>query len=227
MLHAARRLIRALGDNPRPLDLQALSKVQFWVDDYAKSLDNNNSDRAKKDTRLIFQQARRSAPFIIQTFNKKSVPPIIGLYLPVIESEYQNRCTSQYQAKGIYQISLATARRYGLSPEEFCNVERSIQVAADYMSNLINEWGRDSTNMTLAIFSFNRKPELLQRDLNIVVDSPEKERSFWTLMSEQDRLDGEVKADLSYIPRFFAAAIIGENPQAFGLKMQPISSYAK
>jgi hypothetical protein len=28
-----------------------------------------------------------------------------------------------------------------------------------------------------------------------------------------------------YVPRFFAVAIIGENPQVFDLQMQPLSSF--
>jgi hypothetical protein len=28
-----------------------------------------------------------------------------------------------------------------------------------------------------------------------------------------------------YVPRFFAAAIIGENPTVFGVQMEPLSSY--
>jgi len=27
------------------------------------------------------------------------------------------------------------------------------------------------------------------------------------------------------VPRFFAAAIVGENPQAFGLQTQPLSTF--
>jgi len=32
--------------------------------------------------------------------------------------------------------------------------------------------------------------------------------------------------NFKYVPKFFAAAIIGENPQDFGLKLQPLSTYS-
>jgi len=33
--------------------------------------------------------------------------------------------------------------------------------------------------------------------------------------------------NIKYVPKFFAAAIIGENPQDFGINMQPLSTYNK
>ncbi len=79
--------------------------------------------------------------------------------------------------------------------------------------------------MTLAIFSFNRDPEQVKRDLSKLLDRPDRKRSFWTLIEGQNRLDREAREDLDYIPIFFAAAIVGENPQAFNLQMEPLSTY--
>ncbi|HYG81784.1 MAG TPA: hypothetical protein VD861_15410, partial [Pyrinomonadaceae bacterium] len=64
-------------------------------------------------------------------------------------------------------------------------------------------------------------------DLNKVADGPGKARRFWTLVAERGRLDSEVSEDLDYVPKFLAAAIVGENPQAFGLETQPLSTYTK
>ena len=33
--------------------------------------------------------------------------------------------------------------------------------------------------------------------------------------------------NIKYVPKFFAAAIIGENPQDFGLNLKPLSTYTK
>jgi hypothetical protein len=223
----AQLILAQLGDNPRPLDFDALGDIQYWVDAYFKRVGSGSREPGKTDPRFIFQQARQFAPLIIRTFEDRGVPPIIGLYLPVIESEYKNLCTPKDQAKGIFQLSLTTAKNYGLHPEDFCNVDKSIQIAAYYMSDLIKKWGRDSTNVTLATFCFNRDPEAVQSDLSKVSGSTNKERSFWTLVAEQDRLDREARDELDYIPKFIAAAIVGENPRAFGLEMEPLSAYTK
>jgi hypothetical protein len=57
-------------------------------------------------------------------------------------------------------------------------------------------------------------------------DNPNVERSFWSLFANADSLDSYFREEgVKYVPRFFAAAIIGENPQAFALLTQPLSTY--
>lgn len=222
----AQSVLAELGDDPQPLDAEALRRVRRWVNVYHRRVGSGSRAREQTDPRFIFEEARRHAPFIIKAFNDRGVPPIIGLYLPVVESEYKNLCTPRDQAKGIYQLYLTTAAKYGLRPEEFCDVEKSVQAAAYYMSDLIKRWGRDETSVTLAIFSFNRDPAYLEKDLDKVAGGG-KARRFWTLVAERGRLDSEVSAELDYVPKFLAAAVVGENPQAFGLEMQPLSTNTK
>ena len=51
------------------------------------------------------------------------------------------------------------------------------------------------------------------------------ERNFWTLFANRNQLDDSFRNESAYyIPSFFAAAIIGENPQTFGLQTPPLST---
>ena len=44
--------------------------------------------------------------------------------------------------------------------------------------------------------------------------------------ADRTKLDEQFKTEsVFYVPRFFAAAIVGENPQSFGLQTPPLSSY--
>jgi hypothetical protein len=53
------------------------------------------------------------------------------------------------------------------------------------------------------------------------------ERKFWTLFANRETLDDIFRNEnAGYVPGFFAAAIIGENPQTFGLEMEPLSTLA-
>ena len=57
-------------------------------------------------------------------------------------------------------------------------------------------------------------------------------RSFWTLIANKNILQGGAgkqfnAENIKYVPKFFAAAIVGENPQDFGVTLQPLSSYTK
>jgi serine/threonine protein kinase len=50
--------------------------------------------------------------------------------------------------------------------------------------------------------------------------------SFWTLLENNARLSVPLGPESRrYTPRFFAAAILGENPQRFGLEIQRLSAY--
>ena len=52
-------------------------------------------------------------------------------------------------------------------------------------------------------------------------------RDFWTLIANGEMLSKQFQSEnFKYVPKFFAAAIIGENPQDFGLKLQPLSTYS-
>lgn len=71
----------------------------------------------------------------------------------------------------------------------------------------------------------------MKRDLRNVLNAKnneDKERNFWTLVANQGRLDHLFQSEnKNYVPRFFAAAILGENPLAFGVEMRPLSTYTK
>ncbi|MDQ3089490.1 MAG: hypothetical protein M3Q78_13025, partial [Acidobacteriota bacterium] len=59
-----------------------------------------------------------------------------------------------------------------------------------------------------------------------------QDRSFWTLAANRTALEGKAgkqfnAENIKYVPKFFATAIIGENPQDFGVNLQPLSTYTK
>jgi hypothetical protein len=54
------------------------------------------------------------------------------------------------------------------------------------------------------------------------------ERDFWTLIAKGEILSKQFQSEnFKYVPKFFAAAIIGENPQDFGQNLQPVSTCTK
>jgi hypothetical protein len=177
----------------------------------------------------MFARAREQfAPYIIRSFNSRGVPPVVGLYLVVVETEYHN-ITSENAAgaAGLFQFIGPTARGYGVDPSERTNVSKMAPAAAAYMADRIAEFGTDSMSVALAIAGYNRSPDSVRRDLHDVLNSQNKERSFWTLVANSDKLDHYFQGEnIKYVPKFFAAAIVGENPWAFGIQMQPLSTYS-
>jgi len=85
----------------------------------------------------------------------------------------------------------------------------------------------------LAIASFNSGQGNLSKNLDTVFSATGgQNRNFWTLTANKGMLQGGAgkqfnSENIKYVPKFFAAAIIGENPQDFGVSLQPLSTYAK
>ena len=76
----------------------------------------------------------------------------------------------------------------------------------------------------LALLAYNRGEQKTTSDLKLFVTDKTKQCSICALTAERNKLDATFQNEsVYYVPRFFAAAIIGENPQAFGLKLEPLS----
>ena len=80
----------------------------------------------------------------------------------------------------------------------------------------------------LALAAYNMGSKGIREYLDAVeaLDDAEAELRFWALAGNSgfDALDN--RESPRYITAFFAAAIVGETPEAFGLRMRPLSSYA-
>lgn len=223
----ARNISRMMSNREYVFTDDVLPHIKKYVDVYARRVGNNSTAIWGEDLTFLFGRARRLAPDIIREFNARGVPKVVGLYIPMIESEYRDCLTSPVGAKGLFQFMAATARGYGVDPDDRCDVKKMAPAAAKYIKDRIAEFGSDAMSVALGIAGYNRSPDSVRRDLSDVVNSRNKERSFWTLIANSDKLDRFFQNEnIKYVPKFFAAAIVGENPWAFGLDMNPLSTYA-
>jgi pSer/pThr/pTyr-binding forkhead associated (FHA) protein len=219
----------------------AIDKIKGFVDAYASRV------RAKTRTsgcgfgdnlQATFERASKNAPFINKAFNEKGMDPRIGLYLAMIESEHCVCLQSPTGPLGMFQFTRATAALHGLkvfagaspsNPDERCEPEPAARAAASYMKALTGRYGTGPSSVPLAIASYNSGEGGLSSNLDKALSSGEGlPREFWTLISHSDILNKQFQTEnFKYVPKFFAAAIIGENPQDFGMNLQPISTYTK
>jgi membrane-bound lytic murein transglycosylase D len=166
-------------------------------------------------------------PLIARSFAARKVPVIIGIYLPVIESAYRNCYENSIGAKGLYQFLPQTAEQYGVAREDMCDVEKMTPAAAHYIADRMAELGEDSQSVTLVLLSYNRGPEWVRNTLRELRGTENYERDFWTLFAHRDQLGESFRNEsAAYVPSFFAAAIIGENPEVFELPMPALSETA-
>jgi predicted Ser/Thr protein kinase len=221
------RISSMMGDRPVKLDEKAVRTIKARVDWYAARM--GPADKADTEgTAATYERARPYVPLIARSFAARKVPVIIGIYLPVIESAYRDCYESPLGAKGLYQFLPSTAQSYGVSRDEMCDAEKMTPAAAHYIADRMAELGEDSQSVTLVLVSYNRGAEWVRDSLRQLRGTPNYSRNFWTLLANSDALDQPFRNETAgYVPTFFAAAIIGENPQVFGLKIPPLSTLAE
>jgi hypothetical protein len=224
----SRRIARGMSGTQYEFTQAFEAEIQKAVDQYARRIGNNGGDRLwKGDARFIFERGQASAPTLISAFKARNVSPLIGLYIPLIESEYVNiQAPNSQGALGMFQFLPKTGERYGLTPQELLDVEKSADAAARYITHNLDQFKDDPMKEALALLAYNRGEQKTARDLQAVLNEQNRRCSICALTASRDKLDETFQSENAYyVPRFFAAAIIGENPQAFGLQLQPLSSY--
>ena len=220
------RVSTMMGDYPVQLNDEAVGFIKRYVDRYV-AMGKEPGGSRDSTIEAVYARARTHVPLIARSFYQRKVPVIIGIYLPVVESAYSNCYENSIGAKGLYQFLPSTAQAYGVAHDEMCDVEKMTPAAAHYIADLMAELGEDSQSLTLVLVSYNRGSDSVRTTLRELRGTPDYQRNFWTLFANRDKLDETFRNEsVGYVPAFFAAAIIGENPGRFGLNMPPLSELA-
>jgi hypothetical protein len=240
----AMRVAQVIGNNASgEIPAAAVDKIKSFVDAYASraKVKPLSGCRFGDNLQATYERASKNAPFIVKAFNAKGIDSRIGLYLAMIESEHCVCLQSGTGPLGMFQFTYATAKLHfdpseGVvkgaspgSPDIRCQPEAAARAAASYMKALTGRYGTGPASVPLAIGSYNSGEGGLSSNLQKALDSGQGlPRDFWTLIAKGDLLSKQFQSEnFKYVPKFFAAAIIGENPQDFGMTLQPISTYSK
>ncbi len=220
------RISAMMGDRPMKLNDEAIRAIKTDLDSYLARTDSTSAKPGVESLRVIYGRAAPIIPLIAPSFNERKIPLVVGIYLPMIESAYKPCFENSVGAKGLFQFVPQTAEQYGVARGDMCDVEKMAPAAAHYIADRMAELGDDSQSMTLVLLSYNRGAESVREALRRLRETDSHyERNFWTLFANRDKLDDTFRNESAYyIPSFFAAAIIGENPQTFGLQTPPLST---
>lgn len=222
----ARRIAREMSGTEYQFTPEFERDIQRIVTQYAQRTGNGRGARTKSDLRFVFERGQAHAPLLIAVFKERNISPLIGLYLPWIESEYNNIQPDDTEAAvGVFQFLPSTGKRYGLSREELLDVGKSADAAARYISDSLQLFSDDPMKEALALLAYNRGARKTARDLKLLRNEQNKTCSICALTADRSKRDETFTPEsVFYVPRFFAAAIIGENPEVFGVQMPPLSS---
>lgn len=225
----ASKISQALGPGPYEFSDAAIDSIKPYVDYYANRVGNDSQEQWREDLRFVFARASQLyAPTIIPAFRKRGVPVIVGLYIPMAYTEYLDRHSSDLEASGLFQFTAKNANDHGLSFNDRSDVAEIAPAAAAYVSSAASVLGKDARGMSLVLLSYERGVYQVQLDQErFLQNDPKFDGTFWYLQAHANQLNAQFQnEDIRYVPKFFAAAIVGENPQSFGLQMNQLSSYS-
>ncbi len=145
--------------------------------------------------------------------------PEVFCYVAWVESGLNPLARSSVGARGLWQFMESTARLHGLRVvpgqglDERVDPTRSTYAATRYIGNLIRKFGREQFMCALA--SYNRGEYAVWRAMEKIPDPMmESSHKFWYLV-ENRLLPRETS---EYVPKIFAAQIVAEDPERFGLR---------
>ncbi|HST23544.1 MAG TPA: FHA domain-containing protein [Blastocatellia bacterium] len=211
---------------PLSRNLAATISGKSWYD-----FDSQFADGIRRSTNSyrvnVMDDASRYRRQIGSAFNSKGLPPAIGFVMALSESRFKEDAANADQKIGFWQVPRQIALEQGyITPDESSaalkDVKRSAEIAAAYINDLVNAFGgMDNFMYAIACYGMPLSQAAKVRARLEEIDPGATDRKdFWRMMRS-----GVVARDgADRVARFFAAGIVGENPQMFGLNGRPLSS---
>lgn len=151
----------------------------------------------------------------IRSILKEEQLPEDLAYIPLVESALTPDQVSAAGAVGPWQFTAPTARAYGLrvdgQVDERKNLVKSTRATCKYLRDLILDFGAGSSVM-LALAAYDSGTSKVKQAVTRTVKDPIKQRNFWYLYRTR-ALPLETR---EYVPKVFAAILIGRDPHHFG-----------
>jgi DNA-binding winged helix-turn-helix (wHTH) protein len=216
---------RLIGDDAVELDDESLAAIRTEIDNYVRRRDSLSQEPFEEGLRTIYGRASQYNRLIAGEYEKWNVPPAVGIYMAMIESEYRDCVVNEIGNFGMFQFTRKTGRKYGLTDQDVCRVDRQSEAAAHYMSDLLSDFGSEKASWTLALLSYNNGETESREQLRELRSQGITDRTYWAIFQNRKKLKTPlVDASQIYVPRFFATAVIGETPESFDLATPPLSS---
>ena len=160
---------------------------------------------------LWMKRATRYLPFIAQQLKERRMPDDLK-YLAVAESALRPHAGSSKGAVGFWQLMPETARKYGLTVDEFVDDRRNIflstPAALDYLEQLHTRF----SSWTMAIAAYNMGEEGLTAE---VLEQNTRDYYHLYLSLETQR----------FVFRVIAAKLVLSAPERYGFEMGERQQY--
>lgn len=162
--------------------------------------------KGRKHMERYLSRSTRYSKLMKKILRENGLPEDL-IYIALIESGFSHKATSRAAAVGYWQFIRGTGRRYGMEINALIDERRdpvlSTQAAAEYFKGLYSVFG----SWYLAMASYNVGENRVKREV-----MNHYTRDFWEL-AKKKRFPKET---INYVPKFIAAKMIGNNPEAYG-----------
>ena len=209
-LHEMKAVVFAaalLAAAPLPADsLPDISheRVDYWVAAFSKMHDY------RKKIAAGLQRKPKYAPMITKKLRKRGMPQNL-VYLAFEESAFDHTAASRQKAIGIWQLTPATARLYGLKvnkkKDERTIVEKETDAALDLLEHLHKRFGCWYLAAAAYDSGENRIARIMKKRFG---REKGRDRDYYKIW---DDLPGETR---DYVPAIVALKRIGTNPSKYG-----------
>lgn len=164
--------------------------------------------RGRHNFQFWLERTAAAEPLITPILEEFELPREL-IYLAMIESGMNPRAVSSVSAVGPWQFMAGTAKDHDLRRswwvDERMDMEMSTRAAATYLKYL---YGRFE-DWALVLAAYNSGGGRVSRKI-----SQHGHDNFWKMRLPSQTTD--------YVPKFIAAARIGENPEKYGFKLGPV-----
>ena len=206
LTHEIRKVMAEFGAEGYSVPPEFIERVRHHIQQY------QGPDRPL--IKRTLDQARGQVDTMRQMLGEQKLPPDLA-YVALVESALSSHQASAAGAAGPWQLTPATARALGLrvdgKVDERYDLKKSTRAGCHYLRQLILDFGSGSSVM-LALAAYNLGPTRVRQAVQKTVQDPIKQRNFWYLYRAR-ALPSETR---EYVPKVFAAIILGRNPQRFG-----------
>jgi hypothetical protein len=162
----------------------------------------------------FYERARSHRFFINKAFSDAGLRQTVGYVMAMSQSNFER--TDDQTTIGIWRVPKEVAKKIGYvgsdGDRDTLDPARSAEIAARYMKDLISPFGSEFFMFGVACFG-QTPSEASQMSSRLVNLDEASRRNFWKMV-ELGIVNRE-QADL--VVQFYAAGIVAENPEIFGL----------
>lgn len=158
------------------------------------------------------ERAARHRRIIVKAFSDRGIRPLLGFLLAMSRSGFEDGASRE--GTSFWRVPPAVAQGYlqpGESLAALDNPQRAADISAVYLKDLLGVFETENFDLAVACYgsTLEEAGALKQRVASIPAH---ERRNFWQLLER--RIISPEQSER--VVRFYAAGIVGENPQRFG-----------